>query len=750
MFSETKRFVFLNPPGVFEGILISLLIIIVFYGSVKSTRLLSSPKKRITLVSLHLISLIMLFFILLNPAVRTENYEEEKPKLAILVDNSWSMNLPSDEEGNSRIEAVRDFFNQHDHFFSKVEENFLVSHYVFDQLLKPVSSDFIKTNEPNGVNTDIANLLVELKDKHESGELDSVILFSDGADTRSKAGNVAEFWKNLGFPVYTVSSSPDDITGDVWIDRVKVSPVAFVRYPVSVEIVVKSKGINTESIPITLKEGDKLVSIREVFLDPASAEGNISFVIQPTSVGRKIYTVSIPVISGDSIKENNQKSFVLDVIVNKIRVLHIAGSPSWDVKFLRRVLERNPNIDLVSFFILREATDLVFAAQNELSLIPFPVDEIFGDELETFDVVIFHNFDFRPYGIYGYHLDRLKNYVTEEGGAFLMIGGDRSFNSGGYGITPLSDVLPVELDYLPAITEDPVSEKEFYTTLTSVGTKHPITKLIPDQKENQDNWKEMPALDGINRVQGLKPSALPILATPEGDPILVISKAESGKVASFLSDSSWKWIFVRGGEGEIAPYYEKFWNRLLLWLINDPELKEVRIKTDKPSYNLGENPRVDIQVFNREIDEHKMKSVVTFPNFNQIELKVEKKSPDGFRSEIQAEEYGVYRVDVNYAEETGLKSESNQDETLFLVEPPENEVRGPTTDANLLKEIAEKTGGRFITIRDSPRQLQIDFSPKKSITGYKTVRIWDNPWFFVLLVAIFSSEWILRRRWGLR
>ena len=116
MFSEVKRFVFLNPPGLLEGILISLLIIIVLYSSIKSTRLLGSPKKRIILISLHLISFIMLFFILLNPALRTENYEEEKPKLAILVDNSWSMNLPAEEEGNSRINAVRDFFNQHEHF----------------------------------------------------------------------------------------------------------------------------------------------------------------------------------------------------------------------------------------------------------------------------------------------------------------------------------------------------------------------------------------------------------------------------------------------------------------------------------------------------------------------------------------------------------------------------------------------------------------------------------------------------------
>jgi hypothetical protein len=95
----------------------------------------------------------------------------------------------------------------------------------------------------------------------------------------------------------------------------------------------------------------------------------------------------VPVLSDELVPENNRKSFYTDVIINKIRVLHVAGSPSWDVRFLRKALKRNPNIDLVSFFILRDPSDLVFATENELSLIPFPVNEIFGNELPTFDIV---------------------------------------------------------------------------------------------------------------------------------------------------------------------------------------------------------------------------------------------------------------------------------------------------------------------------------------------------------------------------
>lgn len=749
MSQEVERFVFLNPPGILEIVLISLLVIIVLYSAIKSTRLLTTLK-RVTLISLHLMSFSLIVFILLNPALRVENYREEKPTLALVVDHSWSMNLGGDEEGISRIQSVRNFFKKYETFFSEIEKHFFVSYYAFDESLRPVSSDFINISIPNGQNTNINKVIKELGEKHNLGEIDSVILFSDGADNNRVLEDNEELSKNIGFPINTVALSLDEKVRDVWIDSVKASQVAFLRYPLSVDVVVKSFGFKGLSIPITLKEGDKLLSIEEISIASTSGEGKATFELQPTSVGRKIYTAAIPVVSGDVVGENNEKSFVVDVIINKIRVLHIAGSPSWDVKFLRRALKRNPSVDLVSFFILREATDLVFASQNELSLIPFPVDEIFGEELGTFDVVIFQNFDFRPYGIYGYHLGKLRDYVVQEEGSFLMIGGDKSFDSGNYERTPVSEILPVELDYTSETVERSLNEKEFYAELTKVGAHHPIMQIIPNEKENKDNWNNMPPLDGINNVEGLKPNAIPLLSTPEGEPILVLNQAKSGKVASFLSDSSWHWSFVRGGEGEVSPYYDKLWNRLLLWLIGDPDLKELRVKTDKSSYNLGEKSKVDIRILNRDDANQEIKSSVTLPSGKQVELNLEKISADETTSGIPIEEYGIYEINVATQETPQIQTDSNKDETVFLVEPPENEIRGPTTDADLLKTIAQKTGGSFITAKDNPGKLGIDFSPKRTITGYTTVQIWDKPWFFILLVALFSSEWILRRRWGLK
>src|SRR5207253_11368170 len=131
------------------------------------------------------------------------------------------------------------------------------------------------------------------------------------------------------------------------------------------------------------------------------------------------------------------------VIRDRVRVLLVVGRPSWDVRFLRQLLKRDPNVDLISFFILRTPGVHPRSSQDELSLIPFRTQEIFQEQLKTFDLIIFQNFNHRPYRMSQY-LDGIAEYVRD-GGAFAMIGGDQSFSAGDYSGTPIEEILPMTL-----------------------------------------------------------------------------------------------------------------------------------------------------------------------------------------------------------------------------------------------------------------------------------------------------------------
>ena len=170
----------------------------------------------------------------------------------------------------------------------------------------------------------------------------------------------------------------------------------------------------------------------------------------------------------------------------------MCGRPSWDERFLRRVLKSDPNIDLISFFILRTPTDVSEARNDELSLIPFPVDELFTQALSSFDLVIFQNFDYRPYDTsffrFSHYLNNLQKFAAEQGGGFMMIGGDISFSQGGYDGTAIEDILPVNL----YTEKDSINTSRLKAVITNDGLKHPVTTLDDNADRNIAIWKDLP------------------------------------------------------------------------------------------------------------------------------------------------------------------------------------------------------------------------------------------------------------------
>ena len=72
----------------------------------------------------------------------------------------------------------------------------------------------------------------------------------------------------------------------------------------------------------------------------------------------------------------------MKVLRDKVRVLHVAGRPDWDVRALRTLLRRDPNVELLSYYILRGFDDISREDTTApLSLIPFPTDELFEEQL---------------------------------------------------------------------------------------------------------------------------------------------------------------------------------------------------------------------------------------------------------------------------------------------------------------------------------------------------------------------------------
>ena len=368
---------------------------------------------------------------------------------------------------------------------------------------------------------------------------------------------------------------------------------AFVRTVVRIEAVIRTTGLPARQVPVTLSTDGQPLRQKLVELPAGDHDVTVTFEVTPPRVGRYVYEVSVPVAPGEAVTTNNTRSFVVRVIRDKIRVLQVAGQPSWDVRALRQMLKSNPNVDLISLLHPAHAGRASRSCPNdEMSLIPFPTRELFEQQLPSFDLIILQNFEYLPYGI-GDYLENIRSYV-EGGGGLAMLGGAR--RSRRAATTARRSRRRCRSSSTARSTPGPsLDTSKFAPQLTEAGQLHPVTSLRYAADDNLAAWKALPQLEGVNLVAGAKPDATvlavhPRLKTKAGKPMPVIVAGEYGKGRSLAvtTDTLWRWGFVAAARpGDDGRQYTKLWENAMRWLIQDPDLRNLHVDSDAVEYAPG-------------------------------------------------------------------------------------------------------------------------------------------------------------------
>lgn len=384
-------------------VLVLFLAIAALYFSWLGVKTISPLARRLFLFTLRFAATTLIVILLLQPQIEQKEVLKLKNKVVCLLDNSASMTLKGGDTGITRFQLVNKFFKDNAPFIEELQNNFDVDYLSFSDIIKEISyNDIERGLGLDGKNTDIIQTLKLLKKRYEGKSVRGYLVFSDGADTTelpsgvNKLDIISSLTRDLSAPFFTFSPAGNMEARDIAISNVSYDSFTFVRSPWKADVAIKIFGYKDLKFPVTLKQGNDIISSK--VLDTRNErELHIDLSFTPHTTGTFLYTISLPIQPHEAITENNQVSFLVKVVRDKIRIMHVCGRPSWDERFLRRVLKSDPNIDLISFFILRTPTDVSEARNEELSLIPFPVDELFTQVLSSFDLIIFQNFDYRPY-----------------------------------------------------------------------------------------------------------------------------------------------------------------------------------------------------------------------------------------------------------------------------------------------------------------------------------------------------------------
>ena len=741
--------------------LVVFLAIAALWFSWVSIKSIIPASKRLLLLALRFAAVVLIVAILLQPQIEQKEVLKLKNKVVCLIDNSQSMTLKGGDTGISRFQLVTDFFKDNASFVEELQNNFDVDFLSFSDTIKEISSDDIKNGLVlDGTNTDIARTLKLLKKRYEGKSVKGYLVFSDGADTVelpssvNKLEIISNLAKELSAPFFTFSPGGNMDVRDIAISNISYDSFTFVRSPWKADVTIKVLGYKDLKLPLTLKQGNDIISSKVINTGEES-ELHIELSFTPYTTGTYLYTISIPVQPHEAITENNQVSFLVKVVRDKIRIMHVCGRPSWDERFLRRVLKSDPNIDLISFFILRTPTDVSEARNDELSLIPFPVDELFTQALSSFDLVIFQNFDYRPYDTsffrFSHYLNNLQKFVEDQGGGFMMVGGDISFSQGGYDGTAIEDILPVNL----YTEKDSIDTSRLKGVITNDGLKHPITILDDNADRNIAIWKDLPELDGCNVTTQLKSDAVPLVIFPaKGNPPLIsVRDVGLGRCMAITTDSLWRWNFLSVGEGGSNRHYIKFLQNAIKWLIKDPTLNPIRITVNKETFLPDEEVQIKIEVLGRNYQpmEGVQLGVDVTNEFSGESIFVTHATTDSngqYKFTIKNNREGYYIVKALAKKE---KDEIGQDYTVFNIALENKEFKDTSIRRDILAKLSEVSGGKHFDLptKNIEEKLSIENPSIVKLVGKRQISLWDNGYVFMMILAIVSIEWWIRKRSGL-
>jgi len=708
---------------------------------------------RLTVTVLRAIALVTGLGLILQPSIRFRRFKGAPAELAVLVDASGSMARGGED---SRLVRVKRIAEAAAGRLGQISNKLTVSWYRFADVLAPDGST--PSFEPllPGLGSDVRSAVEGLIEAKGGASLAGIVVVGDGADTEIAQPADGEYdmsWATgLGIPINAVFIGSRGERRDLAIEDAEVDPFAFTRSETPIAVTLKSVGLSDREVEAFLWQDGSVVQRRTVEL--VGGKGRVLFNVLPSSLGQHVFTVTVPIPEGDEVEENNRVHLTFEVVRDKFRVLHLAGRPSWDQRFLRSTFKAWPQIDLVSFYVLRTAYQSTAHGSSGMALIPFPTKDLFEDYLDEFDVVILQEFDPTAVGVDRY-LDRIARFV-DQGGALVLIGGSEGLNATQLPSQKFLDSLPVKLlgpGVPPAMLSD---ARPFRLRLTDVGVTHPLTRLHQSPERNEELYRSSTRLDGIGRVASLAAGAFRLAEHPTvqaGDgpaPVIAVRDVNKGRSMVVATDSLWRWGFSGPMTGGPANTYVTFWRQAIAWLTRAPVLDRLRVEVEPPSVGVGRPIE-----FSMELLDEVYRPVPAVPLDCEISWLRQDGSEETEQFEVLLDAEGRYRREWTPREEgphrLKVAAASGQEKTVrFLASSQRGELAQLEPRRALLEELARSTGGHFEEGLMTPESWATGVGSARRVQTETELPLWDHPLTVIVFIALIASEWLLRRRRGLR
>ncbi|NJL13832.1 MAG: VWA domain-containing protein [Microscillaceae bacterium] len=635
------------------------------------------------------------FLLLLSPLLRQVFNTEEKPTVIFAIDNSQSMAQSGDSSLTKQLLGRLDTLRQ-----KLRAKEIEVDIQTLDLNASPEQMADIPLQLPA---TNLSAMLGNVQNNYENRNLDKVVLLTDGIYNQG----LSPVFKNFGFPVFSIALGDTTPQRDLKLSAVLANKVAYLgnEFPIVAEI--ENVGYPGRTVSAYLSQNGRLIDKKTLTFQREGDVQTLTFYTNAKARGMQRYTVAVEVLENEFTDKNNARDVFVEVIDGQEKILVVAAAPHPDIKALRSAIEKNENYDF-EFYIpgigtLKEA---------------------------KYDVVIFHQIP-NTRGVGLELLTRFRDTPT-----WFILGSQsdlNSFNQVNKSIRVLGrggrtdEVSPV---YNPS-----------FNKFTFEADKVRMIEKLPPLAVPFGEYRT------TTGSQVLLSQRVGSIATDK--PLLITNESEQVKTAVLMGEGLWQWRLEEYALADSHESFDELIAKIIQYLSTKEDKRRLRVYPVAAEFYDFEKVVFESEVYNQIYERvYGTKINLSITDEAGKTRTYSFTSAEGStRFEISGLKKGVYSYVATANLPNGVERSTGQ----FTVKDLQLEALNTTADHNLLRQLAQKTGGQVFSHNDLEEMEKLLLSNRKPNLIHSTEEVREiihQWWLFFVLLCLVSAEWALRKYHG--
>ncbi len=679
---------------------------------------------RLLLGGLRFLALALICFLLFEPVLQQFRSTERPPVLAVLVDDSQSMQVvtagdTSAARPNAARTSVRPVLDAlQDEAMPGTARFFRVG-----EASRALSGAIIDSLRFDGARTDLASGLQAAPEELRDENLGGIVLVSDGQyNTGQNPLRVAD---RSPVPVHTVTVGDTARQRDLRVQDISTNDRAYLNSSVPVRVTLSVTEGPGQPVPVTLEQSGRTLDQRPVRLPDGTGEVSVDLTFEPEQAGLQQVTVRVPELAGEVTTRNNAQSTSLRVLESKRQVLLLGAAPAPDVSALRRVYERTADTEVTARIPTPDGTFLEG---------PLP------DDLSAFDVVVLAGFP-SP-SVPDDVVQRVATLVNDGTPALFFL--DRQTD-----LAAWTEHFETSLPARPDASTSSFAEASF--RIVESARQHPVFRI---EGAEGALFERLPPLQVPASAWTPTPDAQVLgTAATTSAPLLVLRRRAGLRTAAFLGSGVWRWALLPSELRAADPLWPGLASNLLRWAGTEADDSPVRVRPTASTFGGTDAVSFAGQVYDQSrqpVSDATVTVTVTDSTGTEYPYTMDPTGQGRYTLDVGTLPEGTYQYEAQaQLGETDLGTDRGE----FSVAPLRIEYQSPRADAVLMRQLASRAGGTAYTpetIDRLPAELagQASFS-SDVVQRSSEAELWRTSLFLIAILALLASEWTLRKFLGL-